>query len=347
MPGPVVQFPWTAPPLDPLAKEVVQRQTNWEGPGPHPEDDWLGTITQGMLGAVGLGDPNSRANLGGQLATGVLGLGGPLISAYKDATDTPSAMLRAKMGTQGFLDSAQAFSDKHLATPVLEAAQAFAKRYPRVAAHLRLDPNVINEDHYAHILTADVPKWRMPVTFTQRGLDQAINEPGQAINTIFHEGVHGAQNLGNSDFNTLYPAVAKALGKGPANPYEATATTRGDFEMNRANSWFPTRYPDFKDARPTITPTTPEMAKTIEAQQRLKNTVWDTADQRGLLKSILQRQTAEAPEVPYTANRGLQQFIDTARAKAKAAGPYDTDTLQDAATATVIESILKRRGAIK
>lgn len=36
-------------------------------PPPHPEDDWLGTAVQGLLGTMGLGDSKSRANLGGQL----------------------------------------------------------------------------------------------------------------------------------------------------------------------------------------------------------------------------------------------------------------------------------------
>lgn len=45
-------------------------------PEPHPEEDWIGTGVQGLLGMVGLGDSESRANLGGQLVTAGLPLAG-------------------------------------------------------------------------------------------------------------------------------------------------------------------------------------------------------------------------------------------------------------------------------
>lgn len=48
-------------------------------PPPHPEDDWLGTAVQGLLGTMGLGDSNSHANLGGQL----LGAAMPFAGALK------------------------------------------------------------------------------------------------------------------------------------------------------------------------------------------------------------------------------------------------------------------------
>lgn len=70
------------------------------GPDPtppgHPEDDWLGTAVQGLLGAVGLGDSTSQANRGGQL----ISAGIPLLAPHPAI----SALLKSLGGAPEAID---------------------------------------------------------------------------------------------------------------------------------------------------------------------------------------------------------------------------------------------------
>lgn len=63
-------------PLDPL-EALRKAQTIGADTGPHPEDDWLGTAVQGLLGAAGLGNDSSEANRGGQMLGAALPLMAP------------------------------------------------------------------------------------------------------------------------------------------------------------------------------------------------------------------------------------------------------------------------------
>lgn len=83
-----------ADPLDALKKA----QSIGPDPTPpgHPEDDWLGTAVQGLLGAVGLGDPTSQANRGGQLVSA----GIPLLAPHPAI----SALLKSLSGAPEAID---------------------------------------------------------------------------------------------------------------------------------------------------------------------------------------------------------------------------------------------------
>lgn len=155
-----------------------------------------------------------------------------LISIYK----TKAAR---QAGTKLFVDRALDSGSEALAS----AAQWFAERYPRVAAHMNLVPKPIpnyvsplsGEPVAAHIRT---PKGKverpLDVEITQSGFDRMTPTSGntyqrqkaEALNTLGHEGTHAAQALGNSDFNSLYNAMNMVTGY-EHNPFEITARARG------------------------------------------------------------------------------------------------------------------------
>lgn len=63
-------------------------------PPPHPDDDWLGTVVQGLLGTMGLGDSNSKANLGGQLLGAAVPFAGGMRAPLRDliSGEVPNAL---------------------------------------------------------------------------------------------------------------------------------------------------------------------------------------------------------------------------------------------------------------
>lgn len=167
---------------------------------------------------LGLDDPNSQVIQVGLPAS-------PLISIYNNAAD------RA-VGTNAFKAAARA-----LHPAVGDAADWFAAKWPRVAAHIL--PEHIPEEAVAAagdtgIAALSTPYTKvtepMPLIFTQHGLDLVAQSPANARNFIAHEGVHGAQALGNKDFGNLYD-FSNAAVEYSNNPFEITANSRGTAAM--------------------------------------------------------------------------------------------------------------------
>ena len=170
----------------------------------------------------------------------------PLISIYKDLAGVPSKALREK-GTMAFLQSAldranTAFRNPDVVPwqaehstdlPLMRSAEEFAAKYPRVAAHMRINPQTgdgvsnISGRYAANIQT---PTGRvgkpMTVTYSESGLKDAVN-PDRARDIIAHEGTHAAQALGNHNFAELYHSANKIAGYHD-NPFEQMARNAGE-----------------------------------------------------------------------------------------------------------------------
>tara|TARA_R110000868_G_scaffold255919_4_gene512587 strand:+ start:660 stop:1775 length:1116 start_codon:yes stop_codon:yes gene_type:complete len=214
------------------------------------DQDYLGKAIQGLLGAVGLGDdggktttpsPLQRSNRGGQLAGSIptellkgLGMGAtalaPLISVYKDRAARDA-------GLKEFIDSVHAFAKNHMwrstagTNAWTDAAELFGKSYPRVAAHMRNAEMPLDEPGVTAVARMD---WN-DMVHGQPGMlevgkghlpDLALND-NIASGTMFHEGTHAAQALGNRDTPILYGAASRLL---PYRniPHEASAWFRTD-----------------------------------------------------------------------------------------------------------------------
>ena len=137
----------------------------------------------------------------------------PLISIFKNALGVPSRTIRQR-GTKAFVDSAKALSHG-----IGKGAEMFAKRYPRTAAHMEVDPKLVRDPSY----TADVyirePVITKPVNmrFTESGFNTSNYRPDEAHATFAHEGTHVGQKLMNRDTDQLYDG-AMFLGSTPDNP---------------------------------------------------------------------------------------------------------------------------------
>lgn len=154
------------------------------------------------------------------------GITPPLISIYKDAAGIPSKTLR-QGATGEFLESAKRLGVRGITA----ASESFASRYPRVAAHMRINPIVKNDNNLA---TATLPfgpiTEPVPVNFGRRGMELIISNPGVAKGLLGHEATHVAQGLGNKDLSLLYKLADKAVGY-KRNPFELSAGARELAEM--------------------------------------------------------------------------------------------------------------------
>jgi len=115
--------------------------------------------------------------------------------------------------------------------------EAFADKYPRVAAHV--SPREPGRDNvHKNAMSAfgwmetvhGKPKKPMEMGVTPLGemLSRFPLGTGEKLskNTVFHEGTHAAQNLGNRHVGTLYDLVSRLFGY-DNNPFEATANRAG------------------------------------------------------------------------------------------------------------------------
>lgn len=154
---------------------------------------------------LGLGemDPGDVVN---PITTGPVA---PLVSIFKNKAAREEA-------TKRFIDEAYKLNPK-----VGEAAEWVASKYPRVAAHTKVQPEPVTGTFGAQIYTG----WpgRMPIEFTHAGLSM---KPDHVRGSLMHEVTHGAQKKADPKyFNRLYDKVDEAFGY-IRNPYEVGARLR-------------------------------------------------------------------------------------------------------------------------
>lgn len=200
-----------------MPKTVFQRPDveNLASKLPEPLQWPVGAALGGLQHAFGGDDPQS-------MMPGPSGMeAAPLISIYKDAMGVPSKMLR-EAATDEFLNSAKTLGSE----AVTGASQEFANRYPRVAAHIRINPKLDMTNDYKAITNIppfghiDAP---IDVAYSNRGLSVDDREPWEAVDTMFHEGTHVAQALGNKWTDILYKMANKLPGGYDLNPIEQSA----------------------------------------------------------------------------------------------------------------------------
>ena len=179
-------------------------------------------LTRRAVGLSGLDTPE------GQIMQAAAPTVTPLVSIFKDMeTGVPSKVLRSAY-TERFKQAA-----KKLGTNFSEAADAFAQRFPRVAAHMNPKAVPNKPSQYlsgaipkAYTRTEDLTKG-IPATIgvTENGL-KLITDPltghVEANKTLLHEGTHVAQRLGNKDFGPLYKNAHDITGYNQ-NPFERNA----------------------------------------------------------------------------------------------------------------------------
>lgn len=154
----------------------------------------------------------------------------PLISIYKDKAAREAA-------TEEFRNSVQTFISRNEMPDVVRnawgnAADYFASRYPRIAAHVRQSPGLHSyalggQQAGASIITPiDKVTAPMSMHLHSGGISPIERDPREAFDFMFHEMTHAAQSLGNKDSDELYNAAASML---PYKyiPQESTARMGG------------------------------------------------------------------------------------------------------------------------
>ncbi len=176
----------------------------------------LGTILNKLLGETPEEQIKNQFELPG---------GAPLVSIYK----TPQAR---RLATQEFLKTAMDMGEN-----MFNSASQFAASYPRIAAHILLRNDTLESGN--SLLkgtgtsgTTMVPRGKahskIPVILNQ----DTIDGPSRNLTgTMFHEGKHVADSLGNSKANTLYQFFNVLTGY-QHNPFEIAA--RNAAERNSA-----------------------------------------------------------------------------------------------------------------
>jgi hypothetical protein len=206
---------------------------------PHPVGDTMLSISGALRGLAGLGDDSQASRFGELVGTAApilkgLGMAAPLISIFKDASGVPSTALR-EAGTEAFKQRAV-----HWPGEMAGAAEEFAQKYPRIAAHIR--PSYAEAPaETPNALGVALPPYgqvREPVEvrLTPRGDESLYTAKSpelaqaRARNIMSHEGAHVAQALGNKDFAGLYQDASKMVGY-EANPFEWSANRSGSSAM--------------------------------------------------------------------------------------------------------------------
>jgi len=194
-------------------------------------------ITDAILGEdpghaslTGTSGPRKFMNAATQTALTALPVLG--VTKYLGKGRIPNVGAR-KEATEQFLDKMSAMGSKEA-----EAGQFFAKRYPRVAAHM--DPQTMSEANQtarglAHTGQAFVKdEAKVPVSIKSNMNIRDMH------NTVAHEGTHVAQvlGMGPNDFNNMYAKANKVAGY-KDNPFELSARSAGDKNEYRAE-WNPT-----------------------------------------------------------------------------------------------------------
>lgn len=262
------------------------------------------TMIKRAVSLSGLDDPQSQVMQAAMPA--------PLISIYKDR-------MARSLGTRKFIESAQEFARKNINPHIENAAVAFAKKYPRVAAHMNLNPYAIDlaDSTGARIAAQDKVRTPMEMEITRLGNAVSREDPAAAARFIFHEGTHAAQNLGNQDFDQLYN-LAGEITPYHKIPYEVTASQAG---RRAVSNTMPVSGPvaskaPYKAIRERMpNPEVTRLKKEVDtglkdwlATPEYSNTGnYRTAEldaKYELLKS------AEKTQLPYTATRGLQELAN-------------------------------------
>jgi hypothetical protein len=165
-------------------------------PAGHPEDDWLGTGVQGLLGTVGLGDDTSQANRGGQVLSAAI----PLLAPHPAIT----ALLKVLGGAPEALDANQLVSGEkvggwipHRSAVVPPEGFSFQGTSPFGGRNPALVDKYVQEQNRFNMNTPTAPK---PV---QRN---RVNEVPSGFDSKF-------SFAGSAD-----PQEIKSLGFGPKKP---------------------------------------------------------------------------------------------------------------------------------
>lgn len=196
MPGPLIRY-------KPLDAALIASKF----PGPLQKPG--GFAIQMLMDAVGADDPMAGAYP-------------PLVSIYKTAAGVPSRALR-EAGMKAYQASAE-----KLGPVISRAAQVFASKWPRVAAHtrLRVNPDLTPMVRAKTNTPVGVVTEPVEVEFSELGRALAGREPKEAAELISHEGAHVAQSLGNRMTRRLYGLAQQLVGR-EQNPLEASAMMRG------------------------------------------------------------------------------------------------------------------------
>lgn len=247
----------------------------------------------------------------------------PLVSIYKSAAE------RA-VGTEAFKETAKQFGGN-----IEAAANWLAAKYPRVAAHMKLarGPQHPLVEASAYIRTGyGKPTKPMETIITESGEKDLSKSVYNAKRTLSHEATHAAQALGNEYHADLYNAARKEFGFSAANPLETTAVNRGrGSELNLTRNGRP------MTNRGTVQVMSPGIESTQKAIDNLRFP-YDTADQRGLLNSVMAAEMDDAGRVPETANRLLRRMQP---------GPEDGSVNLKNHNRRFIQNILDSRGVPK
>lgn len=171
-------------------------------------------------------------------------VGGPseAITKFSLTLGNKAANVAARsVGTQKFLDSAKAMSNKikgswlrpGLGDPqIYENAAQLARKAPRTVAHMAIYPDLIPNppDMPTGRAFTGIPRGRVtstiPISYTSQGIEEAISNPNRGRGTLWHEGTHGAHALADSKASEKYDLASKIVGYAD-NPYEVTARNIG------------------------------------------------------------------------------------------------------------------------
>jgi hypothetical protein len=156
---------------------------------------------------------------------------------------TPNKTLR-ELSTSNFVKDAGLFYGDMFK----EEAKRFASKYPRVAAHMNLSPNAMHNMEPISPESAGITSIeRFPFnqvdkdsggtafgpTLNVKFNQEIMKDRAQARETLYHEGTHTAQALGNKDMGDLYMHGHDMQNTGNdavdyrMNPWERSAFRRG------------------------------------------------------------------------------------------------------------------------
>ena len=157
----------------------------------------------------------------------------PLISIYKDKAAREAATQEFLNSVKGFVDTNYYDLPDHVKALWSNAAESFAAKYPRIAAHTRQSPLLseyrTNTGASAGAAVSTAPdRVREPLTLSlfRNGANAIDKDPNLATDMMHHEMTHVAQSLGNRDADALYWAADDVVGYN-YNPFETSARLAG------------------------------------------------------------------------------------------------------------------------
>jgi hypothetical protein len=212
---PVMKLPQQDPEKNWLTQSPSVMDGVWEGP--------LKGLVKLIYGDGTVG--SEMANLTNPIHMGG-GFASPLVSIFKDKLERSQA-------TQAFVEKMKGLlpTTNNLAT----AAEEFAQRYPRVAAHI--DPKLMDSIPVSGGNGTAAAAVALPLGRVKNLVEMGITPEGEAAmsqsakwarDTMFHEGTHVAQVLGNHHTGMAYPLATQAVGY-RNNPFEQSARETGKY----------------------------------------------------------------------------------------------------------------------